>query len=154
MADVKLNGVDALVAKLDALKCEARYKGGRFALRKAAQVIRNRARESASALDDAETGRKIADNITEKWNGRLYKRTGDLGFRVGVQGGAKVTVKGNPDGGAKSPTPHWRLLEFGTEHMAARPFMRPAGEQSAQAATDEFIRQYGKAIDRAIKKGR
>lgn len=154
MADVKLNGVDALVAKLDALKYETRYKGGRFALRKAAQVIRNKARESAAALDDTETGRKIADNITEKWNGRLYKRTGDLGFRVGVQGGAKVTVKGNPDGGAKSPTPHWRLLEFGTENMAARPFMRPAGEQSAQAATDEFIRQYGKAIDRAIKKGR
>lgn len=154
MADVKLNGVDALVAKLDALKYETRYKGGRFALRKAAQVIRNKARESASALDDAETGRSIADNITEKWNNRLFKRTGDLGFRVGVQGGAKVTVKGNPDGGAKSPTPHWRLLEFGTENMAARPFMRPAGEQSAQAATDEFIRQYGKAIDRAIKKGR
>ena len=154
MADVKLNGVDALVAKLDALKYETRYKGGRFALRKAAQVIRNKARESASALDDAETGRNIADNITEKWNNRLFKRTGDLGFRVGVQGGAKVTVKGNPDGGAKSPTPHWRLLEFGTENMAARPFMRPAGEQSAQAATDEFIRQYGKAIDRAIKKGR
>ncbi|EWS53019.1 MULTISPECIES: HK97-gp10 family putative phage morphogenesis protein [unclassified Methylibium] len=154
MADVKLNGVDALVAKLDALKYETRYKAGRFALRKAAQVIRNRAREAAAALDDAETGRKIADNITEKWNNRLFKRTGDLAFRVGVQGGAKVTVKGNPDEGAKSPTPHWRLLEFGTENMAARPFMRPAGEQSAQAATDEFIRQYGKAIDRAIKKGR
>ena len=152
MADVKLNGVDALVAKLDALKYETRYKGGRFALRKAAQVIRNRAREAASALDDAETGRSIADNITEKWNNRLFKRTGDLGFRVGVQGGAKVTVKGNPDGGAKSPTPHWRLLEFGTEKMRAQPFMRSALADNISAVIDTFATHYEKAIDRAIKR--
>ena len=153
MAEVTMTGVDALVARLEALKYETRYKGGRFALRKAAQAIRNAARQAAQSLDDPETGRSIAENITEKWNGRLYKRTGDLGFRVGVQGGAKLS-KNNPDGGKSSPTPHWRLIEFGTENMAARPFMRPAGERSAQAATDEFIRQYGKAIDRALKKGR
>jgi hypothetical protein len=37
--------------------------------------------------------------------------------------------------------------------MAARPFMRPALENNVQRATDEFMRQYGKALDRAIKKG-
>lgn len=152
MAEVKMNGVDALVKKLEALKYDVRYKGGRFALRKAAKVITNAIKQSALRLDDAETGRKIADNVSEKWNGRVYKATGDLGFRVGIDQGAVLPKGGNPDAGAKGPTPHWRLLEFGTEKMAAQPFFRPASEGSVQAAADEFIRQYDAAIDRALRK--
>jgi HK97 gp10 family phage protein len=117
-------------------------------------VVRNAARSNALQMDDKETGRSIARNVTEKWNGRLFKTTGDLGFRVGVQQGAVLPKKGEaPDLSAGGPTPHWRLLEFGTERMAARPFMRPALENNVQRATDEFMRQYGKALDRAIKKG-
>lgn len=152
MAEVKMNGVDALVKKLEALKYDVRYKGGRFALRKAAQVIRDAVKQSAQRLDDAETGRKIADNVSEKWNGRVYKATGDLGFRVGIDQGAVLSKGGNTDAGAKGPTPHWRLLEFGTEKMVAKPFFRPAAEGSVQAAADEFIRQYDAAIDRALRK--
>ncbi len=149
--EFSLTGIDGLLGKLDSLKYETRYKGGRFALRKAAQVVREAAKQNALTLDDAGTGRSIAQNITEKWNGREYKRTGNLAFRVGVQHGAKLP-KDNKDEGAGGPTPHWRLLEFGTERMAAKPFMRPALENNISAATDEFIKQYEKAIDRAIKK--
>jgi HK97 gp10 family phage protein len=155
MADfsVKMNGVDELAKKLQGLKYDLAKKGGRFALRKAAQVIRNQARQNAQRVDDSETGRSIARNIVEKWNGRLNKQTGDLGFRVGVNQGAVLPKKGErPDESAGGPTPHWRLLEFGTEKMAARPFMVPAIEASAQQATDTFITEYGKAIDRALKR--
>jgi HK97 gp10 family phage protein len=150
---VKMTGVDELAKKLDGLKYDMAKKGGRFALRKAAQVIRNQARQNAQGVDDSETGRSIARNITEKWNGRLNKQTGDLGFRIGVSQGAVLPKKGErPDESAGGPTPHWRLLEFGTEKMAARPFMVPAMEQSAQRATDVFIAEYVKAIDRALKR--
>lgn len=155
MADfsVKMTGVDELAKKLEGLRYDVQKKGGRFALRKAAQVLRNQARQNAQSVDDSETGRSIARNITEKWNGRLNKQTGDLGFRVGVSQGAVLPKKGErPDESAGGPTPHWRLLEFGTEKMAARPFMVPAMEQSAQRATDVFIAEYVKAIDRALKK--
>lgn len=154
MADaisVKMTGIDELNKKLAGLKYDVQKKGGRFALRKAAQVVRDAARQNAQAVDDSETGRSIAKNITEKWNGRLNKQTGDLGFRVGVQGGAKVP-KDNADEGAGGPTPHWRLLEFGTEKMAARPFFSKALPDNAQKATDVFIDQFGRAIDRALKK--
>lgn len=151
---VTMTGVDELVKRLEAVRYDVRYKGGRFALRKAAQVVRKAAQANAQALDDADTGRKISKNIAERWNGRLYKTTGDLGFRVGVMQGAVLPKKGEkPDLSAAGPTPHWRLLEFGTERMAARPFMRPALENNLQRATDEFISQYDKALDRAIKKG-
>lgn len=148
---VKMNGLDELNKKLEGLKYDVQKKGGRFALRKAAQVVRDAARQNAQAVDDSATGRSIARNITEKWNGRLNKQTGDLGFRVGVQGGAKLP-KDNADEGAGGPTPHWRLLEFGTEKMAARPFFGKSLPENAQKATDVFIDQFGRAIDRALKK--
>lgn len=153
MADfsVKMNGVEALNKKLEALSYDMKKKGGRFALRKAAQVIRDAARQNAQTVDDTATGRSIAKNIVEKWNGRLNKQTGDLGFRIGVQGGARVP-EDNKDEGAGGPTPHWRLLEFGTEKMAARPFFARALPENAQRATDTFITEYGKSIDRAIKR--
>lgn len=147
----EIKGLDAVLAKMEAVTYDLKYKGGRFALRKAAQVVRNAARSNALRLNDPTTGRSIAQNVTEKWNGRLFKTTGDLGFRVGVQGGAKLP-KDNKDEGAGGPTPHWRLLEFGTEKMAARPFMRPAIEANIAQVTAEFVSQYGKALDRAIKR--
>lgn len=150
MIEAKLTGLDAVLAKLSAVKYETRYKGGRFALRKAAQVWREAGKANASRIDDPETGRSIAANIAERWNGRVYKATGDLAFRVGVLGGARLQK--NPDEAAGAPTPHWRLIEFGTEKMAAQPFLRPAAEQNIQSATDAFISQYGRALDRALKK--
>jgi HK97 gp10 family phage protein len=153
MADISvtLSGLDELNKKLEGLKYDVQKKGGRFALRKAAQVVRDAARQNAVAVDDSATGRSISKNITEKWNGRLNKQTGDLGFRVGVGGGAKLP-KDNVDEGAGGPTPHWRLLEFGTEKMAPKPFFTRALPENAQKATDVFIDQFGRAIDRALKK--
>lgn len=151
--DIKLtlSGLDSVIAKIQAVKYDMAKKGGRFALRKAAQVIRNAARENAQRVDDSETGRSIARNIAEKWNGRLNKSTGDLGFRVGVSGGAKIP-KNNTDEGSGGPTPHWRLLEFGTEKMRARPFFVPAINANLQKTADVFVEQYDKALDRALKR--
>jgi len=150
---VTMTGVDELSKKLEGLSYDIQKKGGRFALRKAAQVIRDQARSNAKAVDDSETGRSIAQNITEKWGSRYNKLTGDLMFRVGVNQGAVLPKKGQTvDESAGGPTPHWRLLEFGTEKMPARPFMVPAMQQAAQAATDKFISTMGPAIDRALKR--
>lgn len=154
MADVQITGVDELNAKLAALTYETRRKGGRAALRRAAMVIVNQAKTNAAQLDDAATGRSIANNIAARWSSRFFKQTGgDMMFRVGVQGGARVTEPGNPDTGSGGPTPHWRFLELGTSEHAARPFLRPAAEQKSQQVMDTFMMEYNKAIDRAIKRG-
>jgi HK97 gp10 family phage protein len=113
-------------------------------------VVANKAKEGAERLDDPETGRSIAANIALRWNGRLFKVSGDLGFRVGVLHGA--VLKNGGDLSANSPTPHWRLLEFGTAKMAAQPFMRKALADNISEATNTFITEYEKAIDRAIKR--
>ena len=148
--EFKLEGIDSLTAKLEAVSYDMKRKGGRSALRKAAQLVAAKAKEGAERLDDKSTGRSIADNIALRWNGRLFKTTGNLGFRVGVLYGA-VLKKGG-DTSANSPTPHWRLLEFGTEKMKATPFMRKALADNVAEATKTFITEYEKAIDRAIKR--
>uniref|UniRef100_UPI000A6F8F73 HK97-gp10 family putative phage morphogenesis protein n=1 Tax=Pseudomonas sp. NBRC 111142 TaxID=1661057 RepID=UPI000A6F8F73 len=81
---------------------------------------------------------------------RLFKQTGDLGFRIGVLHGA--VLKDGGDLSPNAPTPHWRLIEFGTEKMAAVPFMRPALADSISQATSTFVSEYEKAIDRAIRR--
>nr|WP_236165702.1 HK97-gp10 family putative phage morphogenesis protein [Pseudomonas fulva] len=148
--EFSLVGLDNLLGKLDAVSYDVKRKGGRAALRKAAQLIAQKAKEGAERLDDKDTGRSIADNIALRWNGRLFKRSGDLGFRIGVQHGAVLSDGG--DLSANSPTPHWRLLEFGTEKMAAAPFMRPALADNISEATNTFLTEYEKAIDRAIRR--
>ncbi|MBR7534351.1 HK97 gp10 family phage protein [Klebsiella michiganensis] len=146
--EYKLTGVDELLGKLDSITDDMKRKGGRAALRKAANVIANRAKANARRLDDPETGRSIADNIAVRWNGREFKRNGNLGFRIGVLHGA--VLKRHPDKAKNAPTPHWRLLEFGTENIRAQPIMRAAAENGAEEAMNTFVEEYGKSIDRAI----
>ncbi|MBD1589666.1 HK97-gp10 family putative phage morphogenesis protein [Pseudomonas typographi] len=163
-----IHGVDALVAKLDAVSYDMRRKGGRAALRRAAELVAAKARAGANRIDDPTTSDDISKNIAIRWNGKLNKSTGDLGFRVGVLGGARQYAntranrrtgkagkgyalpgdKTNPGG----DTYYWRHLEFGTEKMAARPFMRSALADSIGEATMEFVNAYNKSLDSAIKR--
>lgn len=164
--EFKLQGIDSLVSKLEAISFDLKRKGGRSALRKAAVLISEKVKENARRINDSETPEDISKNITLRWNGKLFKSSGDLGFRIGVLGGAKQynnmhTRKGGRSGtyrvGGSHDNPggdtfYWRFVEFGTARVAARPFMRPALAQSISEATDTFITEYEKAIDRAIKR--
>jgi len=148
--DFNLTGLDSLLGKLDGISDDLRRKGGRAALRRAGNVIVNKAKANAKRLDDPETGRSIADNVAIRWNNRLFKQTGNLGFRVGVLHGA--VLKKHPDKAVNAPTPHWRLLELGTENMRAQPFMRPAADSSIDEVVNTFTTEYEKSIDRAVKR--
>lgn len=164
-----ISGAEELNAKLDTVVDDVKRRGGRFALRKAAQVVRDAARANASRVDDPQTPENIAANIVERWNGRQFRRTGDLGFRVGVLGGARQTggrqrrrgrntleglgeIAGQGRMNPGGDTFYWRFVEFGTSRAPAQPFLRPALSQNVGTATDEFIREYGKALDRALRR--
>lgn len=156
----ELKGVDELLAKLQSVTYETQRKTGRAALRKASAIVRDAAIANAARLDDSQTRENISKNIRLQWNNRLFKRTGNLGFRVGVLGGAKRVAKavGEIQGKGKSnpggDTWYWRMLEHGTQYMSARPFLRPALEQNTQQAADAFTQTYKKGIDSAIKRAK
>ncbi|HCL14842.1 MAG TPA: hypothetical protein DIC61_06430, partial [Pseudomonas sp.] len=102
--EFSLTGLDSLLGKLESVSHDVKRRGGRTALRKAAQIVAEKAKDGARRVDDSQTGRSIADNVAIRWNGRLFKRTGDLGFRVGILHWAEQRNGG--DLSATSPTPH------------------------------------------------
>lgn len=153
--DFKLIGMNEVLGRLDSISHDAKYKGGRFALRKAANLVRDKARANAAQLDDPSSDENIAKNIVVRWSGRTFKSTGDLKFRVGVMGGAGGRAKGAAyDSLPGKDTRHWRMLEFGTSKMRARPFMRRALSENTSQAIDEFARHFEPAINRAIKRAK
>ena len=158
--EFELVGLDELRGKLKELSSDIQLKGGRYALRKASNVVRDAAKINASRVDDPATAESIEKNIAIRWDGRRFKRSKDLGFRVGVLGGAKGYAKasGEVQGKGKAnpggDTFYWRFLEFGTEKMSAQPFLRRALAENVNAATNEFIKEYGKAADRALKRAK
>lgn len=151
----EMTGLPELLGKLDGLEYDLKRKGGRFALRRAAQVLRDQAKANAERVDDPRSPENIAANIVERWSGRTFKRTGNMMFRVGVMGGAggsadSSALEGNPGG----DTRHWRFLEFGSENNEANPIFRDVPNQAGQQAVDVFIKEYTKKIDRALKRAR
>lgn len=147
--EFSLLGVDKLVKTIGEVNHDVVFKSGRFALRKAANLVAKSLVDGASKLDDPETGRSIASNIAVRFGSRSSKN-GNIVFRVGVRGGAVLSKGGMKNAGAR--TPHWRLLEFGTEKMAARPFFRRALENNVGSVTAEFLTQLQRALDRAVKR--
>ena len=155
-----VEGLEPLLARMENLSYDLRKKGGRFAMRKAANLVRDKARQNAAQVNDPKTPEEIAANIVVRFSPKDFKRNGDLVFRVGVLGGARghaaasgeVAGKGQANPGGD--TFYWRFLEFGTINMPAQPFARRALSENIQAATDEFVLHYNKSLDRAIKRGK
>jgi len=143
---------DNVLKKLKQFPDALRYKGARFALRKAANLVAAEAKQNALRLDDPATASAIAENIAVRFSNRTFKRTGNVLFRVGVMGGARLQDQEKSAALPGKGTQHWRLLEFGTEKARARPFLRPALENNINKATDEFIRQLDRWIGRNLKK--
>lgn len=161
-------GLPELNDKLKGLTDDMRFKAGRFALRKAANVLREQAIANALRFDDPATPTQIAKNVQVRWSAKHFKNTGDLSFRVGVLGGARKygDTKQNrrkqrvgsvyKTGGDKTnpggDTWYWRFKEFGvpSRGIPAVPFLRSAGETGADAAISAFMVNYQKALARAL----
>lgn len=166
--EARVIGLGNIHASLGGLKADIRYKGARYAMRRAALLVRDAAVRNAQRLDDPQSPQDISKNITVRFSTSTFRRTGDVLFRVGVLGGARAyaNTKANvrkgragsaykTDGDKTNPggdTWYWRMLEFGTENMQAKPFMRPALSQNADAATDEAAKQLSTWLDRYFRR--
>lgn len=157
--DFKLTGEYDYFGRIEGLPKAMRAKGIRYAGRKAAQVIQKAAQSNADRIDDPATAEHIAANIVVRFSSQRFKRTGDIMFRVGVLGGSRnysaygeITTGKSASLNPGGDTWYWRMVEFGTEHSAAQPFMRPALEQNIAKTTNEFGTQLSKWLDRNLKK--
>lgn len=128
--------LERLNKRLQALAEKIGKKAMRGAARKAMTKVRNDVKAAApeDLNDDDNVKIKTSVAMLAKWKGK------DLYVKVGIRGGAKK----NPD------TPYYfRMVEFGTAKMAARPFMRPALESNAQQIMDTVVQELNRALDKA-----
>lgn len=159
--EFKIEGLEPALAKMKALGPTLSAKGARTAMRKAANVVSDAAKEAWKKVDDPNTPNKIADNVAVQFASRTFKRTGDIMFRVGIRGGARgysnTRENRRKDRVGKSyatggSTFYWRFYEFGTSRQPARPTMRPALSENVGQATEVAVVELNKALDRAAKK--
>lgn len=146
MAEFKIEGLDGVLRKMRELSPKIQKKVLVKAVRAGANIIRDDARSRAKQFDDPQSSEKIWKEIVTKVNTRRGRREGGVVMQVGVRGGAK-TDKGGQE---TSPIWYWRLIEFGTSKMAARPFMRPALESKAEAATDAIVTELNRGLDELL----
>lgn len=150
--DFSILGLDEVTKKLGNLSVELGDSAGRRAVRKAFGVVARAARENALLVDDPETGRRIRDNIRLQFASRFYRDTGDIMYRVGVATRKGRIPKGNPDEGPKGNTPHWHLVELGTEKARAQPFLRPALSENINKVMDKLVTELDKEITKELAK--
>jgi HK97 gp10 family phage protein len=159
VANIAIEGLDDVLAALKALPDSITKNAAPFAMRKGANVIAKEAKARAP---------KRTGNLQKRIAVRKRKRRDAgiaLAYSVGVLGGASSTygnTKSNRRKGLVGKTYdrggtayYWRFLEFGTEKLAAKPFLRPAfdskAEEAVKAIADGFRTGLARAVAKAMK---
>lgn len=146
MFDIKMEGLEGLRSRMQKTTSAVQNRLARNALSAGARTIVKQARENVQQIDDPETGRAISKNIVSRYRSKRSRQTGDVVVSVGVQYPRGKIPKGNPDDGIN--TPHWHLLELGTEKMRARPFLVPAALQAGPKVPQAFIDKFSKDLEK------
>lgn len=149
MADVK--GLQALLKNMNNFSAKVQTSISRKSVGKGAAIIRKKAKENALRIDDPKTGRKIADNVAQRYRSSYYKKTGDIMISVGVLYNKGRIPKDNPDTGVGGDTPHWHLVELGTPVAKAEPFLRPAAASSVSQVLDAVTQAYTTNINKELR---
>lgn len=144
---MEIKGADEILKKLERLANAGKLKTSRAALLQSSNVVKKAAVTKAKAIDDPATANDISKNISVQFDRKSFNRNGDVKYRIGVAGGAKE----GGNGGRGGDTYYWRFHEFGTRHMPARPFLRPAIDENKEAAVDKFAEVMKKQIDKEVK---
>lgn len=146
-------GSHELSQKMLAVTNDVRYKGGRAALRRASEHLAGIVRENSRLVDDPATPRSIPANVVVRYNRRQYEATGNLGFRVGILGGAGGNLPGDAfQGNPGLDTRYWRHKEFGNSRTQAVPFMRRAMYENINALIGVFADSYHKSLTAALRR--
>lgn len=154
--DVKMDikGLEDVLKKLEQMEPKLKKRAVKNATGKAASIIRRAATKAAPKKSGA-----MAKNIRVQFAPKETRKTGDVTFRVGVRGGARRPSQGKFDSSSTDrqavfkSTWYWRLVEFGTQKMPARPFMRKAMVNSTERVFNQIATHLDKAIEKYTKTG-
>jgi HK97 gp10 family phage protein len=140
---VKVSGIRELSRALERLPKELQRASETNALREGMKPVLKTARGTAPS-DTGLLKKAIGLTVRKGKNGV----TARVGARTGFK--KQVTRKGKPV--TADPSKYSHLVEFGTSHSAAKPFIRPAVESNTNAITDGLVKGYEKGMEKALRK--
>lgn len=160
---VKIEGLDALRRALRMLPAEIQKNELAKATRKGAQVTQKAAKAKAPTLQKPDPRRK-AGTLKKAIRATAGKRMGSVGtafvyirmlskkaiakFKAGQRAlGKRIKGSDNPD----DPF-YWGVLEFSSSSKKARPFMRPAFEQTKVDAANKIKDALREGIEKQAAK--
>lgn len=151
--EMNLTGMDGVLATLKALPAEVVSKRGgpvKLALAKGARLLRDKARsnlqQQVAQGGDESTGLLLQNVISS----RGKAPTGGKGERQLV----RVKRKTYPDRTGKPVTTHKtaHLLEYGSSHQPATPWLRPAVQTEGARVIDVITKDLTRRLDLTVKK--
>ncbi len=153
-AELKISGFDGMLALLKSLPPEIVSKRGgpvRAALRKGAVVLHKQALANLQAVisNAGDDGKRQSTGLLAK---NLVVTRGKApssgnGERYLVRVRRKSYAKGDA-----TTLKSAQLLEYGSSHQTAEPWLRPAFESKAEEAIRTVERELVKGVDRIVKK--
>lgn len=139
MVEMKIDGMKELQAKLEALGPRLARNGLRAATSAGAAIIRDQAKANVGPISQTGTLRRAIAMKRAKGTQALAAEY-QIYVRQAKNGSAgQKNVKAY----SKFDAYYWRFVEFGTKHVNARPFLRPAFEakkvQAAEAIKTKLV---------------
>lgn len=144
MADsvtMQISGLKELADRLREIGPDIERNALRSGVSAAAVLIRNQAK-ATNPDDTGRTDRALYAKFIREQSG-----PNQATYYVGVRSGKKEQKKDRDAW-------YWRLVEFGTAKMPARPFMRPAFESKKMQAVEAIKERIQKRIKRFEKVGK
>lgn len=150
--ELRIRGIDGVIATLRSLPPEVVSKRGgpvKASLAKGARFLRDRVKENLR--------RSIAEGPTTRSTGELEKRI--IASRGKAPFGGKgerylVRVKKrdyiNADGVRTNPLMTANLMEYGSSHQDAHPFLRPAVTQHGEQVVNIVISDLKQRLDKVV----
>jgi HK97 gp10 family phage protein len=118
---MRITGVAELISKLRTLDDKVRRKALRSGIAKAGRIIAKDAKDRVQRRS-GQLARSIGSKV------KVYRNGGAVVAIVGPRKGFKIIVDGKP----VDPVRYAHLVEAGTSHSAAFPFLRPAVDENQQ----------------------
>lgn len=160
MSDMRIHidGIRNVARALERLPRELQRNAEMSALRQGGKPVLTAAKANAAGsmrtgLLRKSIGITVRKNKTGKFRGAYTAR---IGPRTGFAKTIGVFVKGNKKGKPKiqNPVQYAHLVELGTSHSPAKPFIRPAVTGAGQAVLEGMAKGYQTGLARAIAKVR
>lgn len=153
MGNVKVEGLSQIHKALSELGRKVSNKIAVKAMREGGKIVREQARQNAPVLSQSTPYRRAGTLKKAIKSSTKVLKNGKIGTVIRVK---ELTakqietfkVRSGKKGALNPKDPYyWRFLEFGTSKMPAKPFLRPAFEQSKEKAATEIITTLKRGIE-------